>query len=107
MVPKNPEIDVVVNTSKIAKEVLRLDSSETPGISKPFIMAPGEGVVPTDIMRAKHWDVKALPCLHPSGKSGLHYEREDPISETQYVGQRLYNKNTIYSSNSTPGLGRI
>ena len=91
----------MVNTTKISKEVPRLDSSQTRGISKPFVLAPGEGVVPTDIMRAKDWEVKAWPCLFPSGKYGLHYEREDPVSEAQYVGQRLYNKSPIFSSNAS------
>lgn len=101
MVPKNPETDIVVNTTRISKEVPRLDSTETPGVSKPFILAPGEGVTPTDVMRTKDWEVRSWPCLFPSGKYGLHYERADPLSDVQYVGQRLYNKNPIYSSNSS------
>ena len=55
MIPKNPEVDVVVNTTKTAKEVPKVDSSKTPGISKPFVLAPGEGIVPTDIMREENW----------------------------------------------------
>ena len=100
-ISKCPEIDIIVNTSKTPKEVPTIDSTNTPGISKPIILAPGEGTTPTNIMREKNWEVKAWPCLFPTGRYGLHFEREDPLSNLQYVGQRLYNKNTIFSSNSS------
>ena len=64
-------------------------------------MAPGQGEVPTDIMRATHWEVQAWPCLFQSGKYGLHHEREEPVSSKKYVGQRLNNKNPLYSSNAS------
>ena len=34
-----------------------------------FEIAPGEGKVPTNIMRDKDWDVKAFPTLYPNAKN--------------------------------------
>ena len=96
IISKNPELDVVVNKSEIPKEVPKLDCSDS---TEPFVLAPGEGMVPTNIMRDKDWDTKGWPCLHPSGKYGLYYNREVPISEILYTKQRLHNKNTSFANN--------
>ena len=38
--------------------------------------APGEGKIPSNILKEEEWDIKSFPCLHPSGKNGLHQKRE-------------------------------
>ena len=43
--------------------------------------------------------MRSWPSLFPSGKYGLDFEREEPLTDLQYVVQRLCNKNTIFSSN--------
>ena len=82
-------IDIVVNTSNAPKEVPTIDSTNTPGISEPVILAPGEGTTPTNIMREKHWEVRAWPCMFPTRRYSLHQYRDDPLTNIQYVGQRL------------------
>ena len=67
------------------------------GAEEPIVVAPGEGIVPTNIMREKHMDVKAFVRHHPSGKYGLNHEREFKISPSQYYGQRLLNEDERFS----------
>ena len=99
MIPKYPELDVVVNTSKIAKEVPLLDCEDSSGT---FVLAPGQGMKATNIMRDRDWDAKAWPSLHPSGKFNLHHDRGDEkITPKKYGLQRLYNKDTRFSNNSS------
>ena len=47
-------------------------------------IAPGEGVVPTNILREEHFDVKSFPKHHPSGRFGLNYDRRCRISAKVY-----------------------
>ena len=35
-------------------------------------VAPGEEIVPTNILREDNWDVKSFPSIHPSGKNGFY-----------------------------------
>ena len=47
--------------------------------------APGEGKVPTNILKEEDWDVKAFPNLHPTGTNGLHESREiKNLTDQQY-----------------------
>ena len=98
MVPRNPEVDVVINTSKTTKKVPVLDTTEKTDPSLAFELAPGEGKIPTNFVRAIDWDVKAYPCYHRSGKYGLDYEREEKVSTVEYIKQRLMNKDDTFAN---------
>ena len=78
MANDNPESHCITSSSVRAKELN---------------IAPGEGKIPTNIMRDENWDVGGFPHLHPSGKFGLHHEREIKISSKNYFLQRLQNEN--------------
>ena len=54
---KHPDANVVFNTSAIPKEVPIKDSA----INKTIILAPGEGKIPSNIMRSYDFDVKSFP----------------------------------------------
>ena len=43
--------------------------------NKEISFAPGEGKIPTNILKEDDWDVKSFPNLHPTGKNGLHQKR--------------------------------
>ena len=75
------------------------DSSEIANIENEGVsVAPGEGQMPTNILAEKDWDVKTFPHLFPNGKYGLHYSREQKLTNLQYFNQRLLNKDLRYSS---------
>jgi len=74
-------------------------SPNTQSGTASFEIAPGEGKVPTNIMRENDWDVKAFPTLYPTGKYGLHHSREISLSMQKYFQQRLFNIDTRFSSN--------
>ena len=57
IVPNYPDVNMVVNTSLEAKEVKIRDSVT----DKKFILAPGEGRLPSNIVREKNSDVKGFP----------------------------------------------
>ena len=61
--------------------------------------APGEGKVPTNILKEEDWDVKAFPNLHPTGTNGLHESREiKNLTDQQYFEKGLKTKTTGLSS---------
>ena len=60
-------------------------------------IAPGEGKIPTNLMREEHFDVKAFPKHHPSGKFGLHHMRKYMLSAKNYFNQRLLNCDERFS----------
>jgi hypothetical protein len=66
MTNNTPEMFMIVNTSSETKKV----SVGT----EIFKIAPGQGRVPTSIMREEDWDTKAFPCLHPSSKYGYFHQ---------------------------------
>ena len=75
------------------------DSSEIANVENEGVsVAPGEGQIPTNILTEKDWDVKTFPHLFPDGKYGLHYKREQKLTNLQYFNQRLLNKDLRYSS---------
>ena len=49
----------------------------------------------------KNWDIEAFPMKHPDGKNGLHQERERKLTEQYYFVQRLRNRDTRFSSDSS------
>ena len=75
------------------------DSSEIANIENDGVsVAPGEGQMPTNILSEKDWDVKTFPHLFPNGRYGLHYKREQKLTNLQYFNQGLLNKDLRYSS---------
>ena len=40
----------------------------------------GEGKIPSNLMRQKHWDALAYPRHYPTGKWSLHHERKQKLS---------------------------
>ena len=65
-----------------------------------LIFAPGEGQIPTNILREKHPFVLHFPILFPNGKWGLHDgERKFKITPQQFILQRIQNLNPIFADN--------
>ena len=59
--------------------------------------APGEGKIPTNILKEDDWDVKSFPNLLPSGRNGLHQKRViKGLTDQQYFEQRLKNRDTRF-----------
>ena len=61
-------------------------------------IAPGEGKIPSNLMRESDWDINAFPHLHPTGKFGLHFSRYIKLAPWKYFTQRLYNVNRKFAS---------
>ena len=91
MMPQQMETEVVVNTKSTPVTVT------ADGSNKPIKIAPGEGKIPTNIMREENVDVKAFPRHHPSGQYGLDHKREFKLSPSQYFQQRLLNQDDRFS----------
>jgi hypothetical protein len=85
LVPKDMANQVVKNNDKSSKK------------EKSIEIAPGEGKIPSNMMRDENFDVKAFPKYHPSGKFGLHYKRNHKLSAQMYFNQRLLNKDDRFS----------
>ena len=65
--------------------------------NKEMKFAPGEGKIPTNILKEDDWDIKSFPNLHPTGNNGLHQKREiKGLTYQQYFEQRLKNKDTRF-----------
>ena len=60
-------------------------------------IAPGEGKITSPLMREEHFDVRAFPKHHPSGKYGLHHSTKLKLSARKYFEQRLLNKDERFS----------
>ena len=67
---------------------------------KSIVVAPGEGKIPTNIMREEHMDVKAFPRHHPSGRFGLHHPRKIKLTPSMYFNQRLLNHDERFSKDT-------
>ena len=89
LVPKNLASEVVLNNTA---KVMEKQKGE-----KIFQIAPGEGKIPNPLMREEHFDVRAFPKHHPSGKFGLHHPRNQKLSARKYFEQRLLNKDERFS----------
>ena len=83
MVELNNTSEVKKIKNKIGKTILKI--------------APGEGKVTSPLMREEHFDVRAFPKHHPSGKFGLHHSRKLKLSARKYFEQRLLNKDERFS----------
>ena len=53
--------------------------------------APGEGKIPTSILRDENWDINSFPNLHPSGKNKMFQERDVRLNPQEYLVQRMRN----------------
>ena len=62
-------------------------------------VAPGEGQIPTSVLKEKQWDIKTYPNLYPDGKNGMNAEgRQVNLSNQQYIKQRLFNVDKRYAN---------
>ena len=63
-------------------------------------VAPGEGQIPTNILREEEWDVKTFPHLFPDGKYGLNYPRDVRLTPLNYYidGRFSSSPGFIYAS---------
>ena len=48
-------------------------------------------------MKDKEFDVKGFPCLYPTGRFGLNYERDQKITPQMYFTQRLLNEDQRFA----------
>ena len=97
---KNHQSKQNINTflvpNDLSNRVVRNDgtlplSKEIEDNNGNITIAPGEGKIPTNLMREDHFDVKAFPKHFPSGKFGLHFFRKHQLSAQMYFNQRLLN----------------
>ena len=55
-------------------------------------VAPGEGSIPTSVLKEPEWDIKTYPQLYPDGRNGMNSKgRTTNLSKQQYLKQRLCN----------------
>ena len=62
-------------------------------------IAPGEGKIPSNILKCDDWDLKTFPALLPDGKNSLHTDRDVKLTEQNYFGQRLLNQDQRFATN--------
>ena len=70
-------------------------------INEALNFSPAEGNTPINILQEKDWDIKSWPSLHADGKFGLHHKRKVRLTDQQYFGQRILNKDTRFAD--SPG----
>ena len=71
------------------------------GLQREISVAPGEGQIPTSILRDKQWDINSFPQLFPSGNNGMFQDRKITITPQEFIGSRLKNKDTRFEQSST------
>lgn len=82
---------VVVNSGKS-------DIIKERGEGKDSIkVAPGEGIVPSNIMIQLYFDVQAFPMYYPTGRFGIHFDRKILLSPQVFFLQRLLNADERFS----------
>ena len=91
LVPKDLSHRVVKNDGPTTK------SKEIGESNFSIQIAPGEGKIPSNLMRDEHFDVKAFPKHFPTGKFGLHFPRKHKLSAQMYFNQRLLNYDERFS----------
>ena len=87
--PTDLSDDIVVNRTD--KEIIKQHGE------KIIKIAPGEDVIPTNILLEEHFDEKSFPIHHPSGRFGLNYDRKCRLSGKVYFNQRLLNADERFS----------
>ena len=63
-------------------------------------IAPGEGKIPTNLLREDDFDVRAFPRHHPNGQYGLHHPRTQKLTARMYFNQRLMNQDDRFSKDT-------
>ena len=86
LMPRDLSSKVVTNSGKSYIE------KETSDGKTNISIAPGEGRVPSNILKELFFDVKAWPKHHPSGKFGIHHERKKKVTYKMYFNQRFLNQ---------------
>ena len=62
-------------------------------------VAPGQGQIPTSVLKEPEWDIKTYPHLYPDGKNGMNTKgRQSNLSKQQYIVQRLKNVDKRYAN---------
>ncbi len=69
--------------------------------------APGEGQIPTNILKETDWDIKTWPHLFPDGNYGLYHERERKLTNLQYFQQRILNHDLRFANNPSYVYGAV
>ena len=78
-----------------------VDVRDPHGPNIPVVVAPGEGKIPTNILKETNWDLKSFPCLYPDGKNGLHQKRDVDLSMQSCLQQRLLNVDGRFAKHPT------
>ena len=99
LVPNHLESEVVVagedteaaKSIKIAPGNVTSDFKHKSKLTTQLYFA-GEGKIPSNLMRQKHWDALAYPRHYPTGRWGLHHERKQKLSNQLYFQQRIMNR---------------
>ena len=91
---KNNQFDYDQNTSM---------TSEFPeaGLQPEISIVPGEGQIPTSILKDKQWDINSFPQLFPSRNNGIFQDRKAPLMPQEFIGNRLKNQDTRFEQCST------
>ena len=64
--------------------------------NETLTFAPGEGKIPTNILKDKNWDINSFPHLFPTGKNKMFQEREINLTPQNFIGHRLKHKDTRF-----------
>ena len=91
LMPRDLSSKVITNPGKSYIE------KETGDGKTNIAIAPGEGRVPTNILKELYFDVKAWPKHHPTGNFGLHHERKLKVTNKMYFNQRFLNRDERFS----------
>ena len=73
------QLDYDMTTCMVPKFPEGIPQTEENDVS----VAPGEGKIPSNILREEDWDVKSFPNLHPTGKCGLKQKRDVKLTDQQ------------------------
>ena len=72
-----PELDVIEDQTDKSSEKKECDG--------PVSVAPGEGKIPTDILKEEDWDLKSFPGLQPDGENGLFEKRKVKLTHPPII----------------------
>ena len=82
LAPIEAESKIIINNTK--KTIIPEDCPT-------MKIAPGEGKVPVNFLRDKHFEGKAYPRHFPTGQYDIHHERDIKLNHTMYFNQRVNN----------------
>ena len=82
--PQNDVRDTVIESE--SDDISRSHKNE------PVVVAPGENIVPTNILTEDFWEAKSFPCLFPDGQYTFHHQkRQVKLTMQKYFEQRILN----------------